>query len=94
MGNTQNANVAINGTIWNRIRKTRFIKYKQFQMAVHDAAVHFNIGNLATLFIYDKLDIERGYYTTPGCLEHDNQRVKNARRQSTSYVKTRRCIVR
>ena len=47
-------------------------------MAVHDAAAHFNVGNLATLLIYDKL--ERGYYTTPGCLEHDNQRVKNARR--------------
>ena len=93
-GKTQNANEAFNGTIWNRIPKTRFIKYKQFQMAVHDAAAHFNIGNLATLLIYDKLDIERGYYTTTGCLENDNQRVKNVRRQSTSYVKTRRCIVR
>ena len=45
-------------------------------MAVHDAAVHFNIGNLATLLIYDKLGIERVYYTTTGCLEHDNQQVK------------------
>ena len=45
-GKTQNANGAFNGTIWNRIPKTRFIKYKQFQMAVHDAAAHFNIGNL------------------------------------------------
>ena len=75
-GKTQNANEAFNGTIWNRIPKTRFIKYKQFQMDVHDAAVHFNIGNLTTLLIYDKLVIERGYYTTTGCLAHDNQRVK------------------
>ena len=52
-----------------------------------------NIGNLATLLIYDKLGMERVYYTTTCCLEHVNQRVKNARRQST-YVKTRRCIVR
>ena len=57
---TQNANEAFTGTIWNRIPKTRFIKYKQFQMAVHDVAAHFNIGNLATLLIYDKLGIQRG----------------------------------
>ena len=50
-GKTQNANEAFNGKIWNRIPKTIFIKYKQFQMAVHDAAVHFNIANLATLLI-------------------------------------------
>ena len=51
MGNTQNANEAFNGAIWNRTPKTRFIKYKQFLMAVHDASAHFNIGNLATLLI-------------------------------------------
>ena len=72
-------------TIWNRIPKTRFIKYKQFQTNVLDAAAHFIIGNLATLLIS---------YTTTGCLEHGNQRVKSAQRQSTFYVKARRCIVR
>ena len=61
-GKTQNANEAFNGTIWNRIPKTRFIKCKQFQMVVHDAPVHSNIGNLATLLIYDKLGMEE--YTT------------------------------
>ena len=52
--------------------KTRFVKYKQFLMVVPDAATHFNID------IYDQL----GYYTA-GCLEDDNQPVKNIRRQST-----------
>ena len=46
------------------------------------------------LLIYDRLGIERVHCTTTVCLEHDDQRVKNARRQSTSYVKPRRCIVR
>ena len=42
-------------------------------MAVLDAAAdHFDIGNLATLLISDKLNIERGYYTTTDRLEHDN----------------------
>ena len=46
---TQNQNEAFNGTIWNRIPKSKFIKYKQFEMAVCDATAHFNVGNLATL---------------------------------------------
>ena len=46
--------------IWNRVPKSCFIKYKQFATAIFDATAHFNIGNLATLMIYDKLDIERG----------------------------------
>ena len=46
-GKTQNQNESFNGMIWNRIPKSRFIKYKQFAMAIFDAAAHFNIGNLA-----------------------------------------------
>ena len=46
-------------------KKSRFIKYKQFATSIFDATAHFNIGNLATLIatslatlmIYDKLDI-------------------------------------
>ena len=36
-----------------------FIKYKQFEMSVCDAAAHFNVGNLATLLIFDELKVER-----------------------------------
>ena len=61
-GKTQNQNESFNGMIWNRVPKSRFIKYKQFATAIFDATAHFNIGNLATLMIYDKLDNERGYY--------------------------------
>ena len=55
--------------IWNRVPKTYFIKYKQFAAAVFDATAHFNIGNLATLRIYDKFYVERGYFTTTDCID-------------------------
>ena len=54
-GKPPDQNEAFNGTIWNRIPKSRFVGYKQFGMGVLDAVVHFNIGNLATLFIYDEM---------------------------------------
>ena len=83
-GKTQNQNESFNGMIWNRIPKSRFIKYRQFAMAIFDAAAHFNIGNLATLMIYDKLNIERGYYTIRGCIDDNTVRINNARRKSSN----------
>ena len=55
--------------VWSRVPKTRFMKYKQFSAAVYDAVVHFKVGNIATLLIYNKLHIDRGCYTTKGCLD-------------------------
>ena len=46
--------------MWNRIPKSRFVGYKQFGMGVLDAVAHFNIGNMSTLLIYDKMGMERG----------------------------------
>ena len=43
-----------------------------FELAVYDAVAHFNIGNLATLLIFDKVNIERGYYTTLGIITDNN----------------------
>ena len=65
----------VSNGIMRRILKTGFVKYKQFLIAVHDAAVHFNIDKLR-------------YYTTTGRFEDDNQPVKITRRQSTCYTKT------
>ena len=59
-GKTQNQNEAFNGTIWNRIPKPRFVGYKQFKLGVLDAVAPYNIGNMATLLIYDKMGMERG----------------------------------
>ena len=93
-GKTQNQNEAFNGTIWNRIPKTRFVKFKVFELALFDAVAHFNIGNLATLLIFDKVGLERGYYTTKGCLDDNKTRIENAKKKSMESVQIRRRILR
>ena len=63
-GKTQNQNESFNGTIWNKIPKTNYVAPEVFELSVLDVVVHFNIGNLGTLHIFDKLGIERGYFAT------------------------------
>ena len=75
-------------------KKSRFFKYKQFATAIFDATAHFNIGNLATRMIYDKLDIERGYYTTKSCIDDNFVRINNARRKSSDGYQGRRKFIR
>ena len=75
-------------------KKSRFFKYKQFATAIFDATAHFNIGNLATRMIYDKLDIERGYYTTKSCIDDNFVRINNARRKSSDEYQGRRKFIR
>ena len=72
--------------ICNRVPKSRFIKYKQFATATVDDTVHFNIGNLSTLMIYDKLDIERGYYTNKGCIDDNCVRINLFGNKSINIV--------
>ena len=64
------------------------------ESAVYDAVAHFNIGNLATLLIFDKVNIERGYYTILGCITDNNCRIQNDKLQSIDNVKTRRRYLR
>ena len=65
-----------------------------FELAVYYAVAHFNIGNLATLLIFDKINIERGCYTTLGCITDNICRLQNAKLQSSDSAKTRRRYLR
>ena len=67
-GKTQNQNESFNGFISRRIPKDRFVKMTTFELAVYDAVAHFNIDNLATVLLFDKVNIERGYCTTLECI--------------------------
>ena len=92
-GKTQNQNESFNGMICNRVHKSRFIKYIQFATAIFDATAHFNIGNLAILMIYDKLDIARGYYATKGCIDDNCGRINNTCRKSSDEYQGRRKFI-
>ena len=93
-GKTQNQNESFNGLIWRRTAKDRFVKMTTFELALYDVVAHFNIGNLATLLIFDKVNIERGYCTTLGCITENNCRIQYAKRQSSDSAKTRRRYLR
>ena len=93
-GKTQNQNESFDGLIWRRTPKDRFVKLTTFGFAVYDAVTHFNIGNLASLILYDKVNIERGYYTPLGCISDNETRISNSVRQSSNKQKTRRRYLR
>ena len=61
--------------------KQRFIKLKTFEIGVYDSVAHFDVGNLATLLIYDAVGIDRGKWTVDGCIDDDAFRIKNSCRQ-------------
>ena len=45
---------------------------------------------LQLYLFFDKVNSERGYYTTLGCITDNNCRIQNAQRQSSDIAKTRR----
>ena len=63
-------------------------------IAAYDAVAHFNIGNKATLLIFDGMQMNRGYYTTLGCQDDNNYRLKNASRKSGDRYRMRRKLLR
>ena len=60
-----------------------------FEMAIHDAVIHFNIGGLGTLLIFDDVGIERGYWTIKGCKSENQVRLDTCRK-STDAAKIQR----
>ena len=48
---------------------------------------------MATLLIYDKMGMERGFYTLKGCLNENTSRIKNANRKDKESVKIRRRLL-
>lgn len=93
-GRTQNHNESFNGCVWNRLPKTNFIGFNQFELGIYDAVACFNTGNKAILQIFKELGFKPGYFTLAGCHTANCQRLQVAGRKSSSKVKLRRKVVR
>ena len=93
-GKTQNQNESFNNLIWERVPKTNFVGFVPLETAVYDAVAHFNIGNLATLKVFEFLGIEPGTYTKLGCSNLNQDRVKNAKCHTTPGFILRRRLIR
>ena len=62
-------------------------------MGVYVALSHFNLGNIATVNIYNHLGFNSGYYTL-FALDSNNKRVDNSVRKSTEVYKNKRRYLR
>ena len=89
-GKTQNQNESFNGMIWQRIPKGVRVNAATFEMRVYDALSHFNLGNIATVNIYNYLGFHSGHYTLFGLDCNNKKWVNNYIRKSTEVDKNRR----
>ena len=60
-GLTQNQNESFNGTIWERLPKTKYYSMTQLEFGVYDAVAYFNIGAKACILLYEKLKMLPGH---------------------------------
>ena len=74
--------------------KGTYVGLRQFETGVCDAIAHFNVGNIATIKIFEELGMEPGTFTLAGCSDDNVERVKNAQRLSSEVQKTHRRILR
>ena len=93
-GKTQNQNEAFNGTIWERIPKTKFVSLLQLKFGVYDAVANFNIGKKASVLIYEKMNMLPGEHMLKGCRTAYKRRLFHASYKNLSTSKKRRKIIR
>jgi hypothetical protein len=92
-GKTQNTNESFNGTIWERLPKTKFVSFSQLEFGVYDAVANFNIGRKASILVYESLDIIPGAYTLKGCKNLNYKRLSRSKYRNIAKNKLRRKII-
>ena len=91
-GGTQNANESFHQLIWKRCPKTTFVGKKRLEIAVYDATIVYNEGELGRRDIFSFLGLETGFYTVNSFRAADKKRIvaslnaqKNKNKQSRSF---------
>ena len=69
--------------IWQRIPKDIRVNAATFEMGVYDALPRFNLGNIATVNIYNHIGFNSGYYTLFALDSNNKKRADNSVRKST-----------
>ena len=93
-GLTQNQNESFNGTIWDRLPKSKYVAIDQLIFGVYDAVGHFNIGSKASILTLEKLNIVPGRYTLKGCSNQNKRCLFLAGYKNRSPTKRRRKVIR
>ena len=89
-GGTQKSNESFHHLIWNRCPKSVFVGTMRLEVAVYDAAIVHNEGEMGRLPIFQMLSFEQGAFTKVGFLCIDRKRVLSAEKQATEAAKTSR----
>lgn len=77
-GGSQNTNESFHNLIWERCPKTSFVGRQRLEIAVFDAAIVYNEGELSRLDILKKLKLKPGIYTKQGLEALDKKRIQRA----------------
>ena len=67
---------------------------RQFELGVYDALSHFNVGNKATLLMYEKLGMTSGVNTINDLRGGSYKRISNAKCQCTDNSQYKRRLAR
>lgn len=86
-GGSQNTNESFHNLIWERCPKTTFVGRKRLRLAVADASIVYNDGELGRLDIFDTLGMEPGLWTKKCFVELDRKRVAAGQIQASEAKK-------
>ena len=92
-GKTQNQNESFNGTIWERVPKTRYVGIEKLKFGVYDAIANFNIGRKASVLMFERMGMIPGRYASKGCSVQNRKRLYIANYKNKSSTKTRRKVI-
>lgn len=77
-GGSQNSNESYHNLIWARCPKTTFVGKSRLELAVADATIVYNSGEMARLAIYDKLGLTITNFMTNRMKLLDRNRIDRA----------------
>lgn len=91
-GGTQNSNESFHHIIWERCPKEIFVGRVRLEVAVAEATVVYNDGEVTRLGIFDKLGLDVGVHCLQYFSRTDNMRVKRSRKQRSVDQRRERAI--
>ncbi|KAI8794044.1 hypothetical protein BgiBS90_004420 [Biomphalaria glabrata] len=89
-GQTQNANESFHHIIWDKCPKSTFVGKKRLEIAVFDAVLSYNEGEIGRLRIYDKLNISPGSNCISAFHELDKSRIASSEIEAKAENKDKR----
>ena len=89
-GSTQNANKSFHNLIWDRYPKTTFVGKDRLEIAVYDAIIVYNDGEMKRCDIFKELGLKAGHHQKCGILKLDSKRVRAAEKQTRKGKKQKR----